>query len=199
MEYFVWCHKCAQVTIRVDAQLLPGHTYSFKSANVQYAGHPRQYAVSLIDEGTGEIVAGRSKNVLSWTWPEWEHAINKLQHQSATKRQVIELLSKPVDRISENTLVYIACRKGKRVIVSWKEAEGGYGFDACGFLFLVFNDIDNLQKYIFIDAPFHECDVSPFTWDETARRKKIGACRSRLKATGYTEFRAMTNKPAGIH
>lgn len=198
MEYFIWGHKSAPVTIRVDANLSPGHTYVFNSDYQMYAKHPRGYAISLIDEKTGALVAGRSPEVFKWSWSNWEQSLQRLKRNSATDIQVIELLSEPIDRLSDNARVYVVCPDNKkgRVIVSWHRAETIetiYNAKACGFLFLEFDKADSFQGYNFITVPFRECYRDTLKhWDTTALHKEAKACRSRLKNQGYTKFRTGT-------
>lgn len=200
MEYFIWGHKSAPVTIRVDANLSPGHIYVFNSDYQMYAEHPRGYAISLIDEKTGALVAGRSPEIFKWSWSDWEQQLQRLKRNSATDIQVIELLSEPIDSLSDNTRMYVICpdKKKGRVIVSWHRAETIetiYNAKACGFLFLEFDKADSFQAYNFVAVPFRECYRNPLKqWDATAWHKEAEACRSRLKNQGYTKFRAGTGK-----
>lgn len=144
---------------------------------------PDDYAISLVDENTGALVAGRPPQVLKWSWYDWKQVLEGLKRDSATEQQTIELLSEPIRRMSDNTAVYLVCRS-EGLISDWpiyvmppKHA---------GFLFVEFDE-----------SLFRECFRSPFTVsDAESWHSEYYACRSRLQERAYDEFRAVTGRSA---
>lgn len=185
--------------IRMKANLLANHEYEFRYDKRFTAFSHYDYAARLVDQNTGERVAGRSPDVFEWSWLELEQALRRLARNSATEEQVIGLLSEPINRMSDNTFVYVACKKVKGVIVRWNDAEERhtrFSPEACGFLFLHFGKSGILQNYAYIDAPFRDCKWNPFTWNVDSQISKANACRLRLRNEAYAKFRVFTDKPS---
>jgi len=194
MEYLVTGYKSIPATIRVDADLSPGHTYVFKTVYEGKPQRPHDYYVSLVDERSGAIVAGRSADVQTWSWSDWEQAIQRLKHNSATERQVIELLSEPFDSLPDNTLVYVACPESNYVSITL-EGAASLRSSNCGFLFLAFDKNDRLHTYTYMAVPFHECRRKAFKV-RTLRGEYFSACKARLKKQGYAKFRTSSMIPS---
>lgn len=195
MEVYVRGYKSSPATINLDADLIGGHVYRMDAEFNMYTQYASDYAVSLIDEETGALVAGRPTEVLKWSYSDWEQPLQRLKRDSATKKKAIELLSEPYDRLPDDTLVYLDCPRGKGIIHDWVI----YGKPPadCGFLFVEFDQINRVQGYTFIGVPFRECYQNPFTVrDAESWHREYRACRSRLKESAYVEFRAVTGNPA---
>jgi hypothetical protein len=199
-EYQVGCHKCVSAMIRMKAYLLPEHLYEF-GVEYRYKAYSHyDYAARLVDTTTGMLVAGRSPDVFEWTWLELEQELQSLSRNNATEDQVIELLSEPNDRMSDNTFVYVACKKVKGVIRRWNDAEGTHTRkdpNACGLLFVSFDKSGSFQNYNYIVAPFRDCYFNPLTvWNSESAHDRADTCRSRLRDGSYAKFRIMNDMPS---
>lgn len=197
-DFQVGCHKCVPDVIRMNANLLAGHTYEF-NFDYRYKAYDRyDYAARLVDKTDNKEVAGRSPDVLTWTWLEWEQALQKLDRNSVSQVKVIELLSDPIERLSDKTLVYVACKGLKGVFVRWHDAEVIYTRNnprACGFLFLGFDEPGTFDHFAYIEAPFRDCYFNPLTvWNPDSTYEKQDTCRHRLLDESHTKFRIMHDR-----
>jgi hypothetical protein len=195
MEVCVRSIKAASATITIEADLSGGHVYSFKYDSRLYAKGPAEYSVSLIDEETGSLVAGRPPEILKWKWSDLEQALKKLKRDSATEKQAIELLSEPWRRLSDSVAVYLVCRN-RGLISRWPDITIKPPAN-CGMLFVEFDKSGILQDITFVDVDFRKCFRSPFTaWDAEAWHREYAACSKRLQENAYAEFRTLTGNPA---
>jgi hypothetical protein len=187
--------KAAPATFTIDADLSGGHVYSFEYDSRLYAKGQTDYAVSLRDEETGALVAGRPPEVLKWKWSAWEQALDKLKRDSATETQVKELLAEPWSHLSDSVAVYLICRN-RGFIATWPPIEIKPPAN-CGMLFVEFDKSGILQGYTFVDVDFGKCFRSPFTaWDAEAWHSEYAACSDRLQEKAFDEFRALTGTRA---
>jgi len=115
------------------------------------------------------------------------------------------------DPFPEHTLVYMACKSGPHRssgsinYFSYKvDSHTEYvrsGYKDCGFLFIKFNQSDELQNYYYVEVPFNKCYSSSslsHLWDregmEGSHIKKM-SCRYRQKLLAYVEYFARSGNP----
>lgn len=192
MEVYTGATGSTSVIVNIEADLSAGQVYRMSRDVRLYAKEPVDYAVSLIDEETGALVAGRPPEVLKWSWYDWKQALERMKSDYVTEKQTIAFLSEPVRHMCDNIAVYLVSR-GEGLIAGWPifVLPPKHG----GFLFVEFDASNSLRGYTFVDVPFRECFRSPFTvWDTESWHSEYKACWSRLEENACDEFRAVTGR-----
>ncbi len=140
LEVYASGDRAGPVISLIQATLQAGHTYTIrKEYNRAGKGNPTigtfyNFAVSLIDESTGEIVGGRYSEALNWSWTDLENKFTLMAHERKKPVDVMEIIGIPSDiffrrmiceellpqylftygnfqdPFPDNTLVYTACQ-----------------------------------------------------------------------------------------
>lgn len=184
LEFQLRGYKAVPAVIMIEAELVAGHSYSFQTTAPTHAQHPSDYTVALIDDESGELIAGRPPEASRRSLEEITRVVENMQLNSATEKEVIEQLSVPYDRISENILVY------NRLPLPAPGKER--------FLFLEFGATGTLKSFTNIDVPLHRCKRS-MRWDYESAWEEYNSCKYSFEKCMYAEYYAMHNNPIAAY
>ena len=153
--FLVWvsARKATSAIASIQAILQPGHTYFVNFDNTLYANTSSHYAARMIDKSSGDVVGGRMKDALDWSWGDVQNILQTMSQEGETHMDVIEQFGVPMalypqdmvgprlqrhrivydEYYPENTLVYTISKNSKPPFVeigfdeSANVGKGDYG------------------------------------------------------------------------
>jgi hypothetical protein len=196
-KVYITGHASGPAVALIQATLTAGHAYELRSEHVLYAKNSAGFAVMLIDKANGDLVGGRTEEALNWSWMDVEIMLKEMAQDHATKFVVMENIGVPMALYPEEMLPEPARRGFKDATpestLVYRHTE--LVLPSAGYLFVKFNQSDQLQDYYFVAVPIDECHENPLVWDWLGRIIREMSCKYSYKTIGYVEYYVQSGNP----